>query len=79
MYKEEYKRWLEADLVDCDLNKELQDIADDDEAISREVEKDGMPFKRKGIFNFMISYICPIFLTIILISSIASVFGFISI
>ena len=33
MYKEEYKRWLEADLVDCDLNKELQDIADDDEAI----------------------------------------------
>ena len=49
------------------------------EAIGREVEKDGMPFKRKMIFNFMISYICPIFLTIILISSIASVFGFISI
>ncbi len=33
MYQEEYKRWLEADLIDCDLNKELQDIADDDEAI----------------------------------------------
>ena len=49
------------------------------EAISREVEKDGMPFKRKVIFNFMISYVCPIFLTIILISSIAGVFGFISI
>ena len=49
------------------------------ESISREVEKNGQPFKRKGIFKFMISYICPIFLTIILISSIASVFGFISI
>ena len=49
------------------------------EAISLEVEKNGQPFKRKGIFKFMISYICPIFLTIILISSIASVFGFISI
>ena len=49
------------------------------EAIGREVEKDGMPFKRKMIFNFMISYICPIFLTSILISSIASALGFISI
>ena len=49
------------------------------EAISVEVEKDGMPFKRKKIFNFMISNICPLFLTVILISSLASVFGFISI
>ncbi|MDO4622310.1 MAG: phospho-sugar mutase [Eubacteriales bacterium] len=33
MYQEEYKRWLEADLIDCDLNKELQDIQNDDDAI----------------------------------------------
>ena len=33
MYIDEYKRWLEADLVDFDLKKELQDIQDDDEAI----------------------------------------------
>ena len=33
MYKEEYQRWLTADLEDFDLKKELQDIQDDDEAI----------------------------------------------
>ena len=33
MYLDDYKRWLEADLIDCDLNKELQDIKDDDDAI----------------------------------------------
>lgn len=33
MYTDDYKRWLEAELVDFDLKKELQDIADDDEAI----------------------------------------------
>ena len=33
MYRDEYKRWLEADLIDCDLRKELLNIADDDEAI----------------------------------------------
>ncbi len=33
MYQDEYKRWLEADLIDFDLKKELQDIAEDDEAI----------------------------------------------
>ena len=33
MYQEEYKRWLEADLIDFDLKKELQDIEGDDEAI----------------------------------------------
>lgn len=32
-YKEEYKRWLEHDLIDVDLKTELQNIADDDEAI----------------------------------------------
>jgi len=33
MYQDEYKRWLEADLLDCDLHTELQDIEGDDDAI----------------------------------------------
>ncbi|MCR4653942.1 MAG: phospho-sugar mutase [Eubacterium sp.] len=33
MYQDEYRRWLAADLIDFDLNKELQDIQEDDEAI----------------------------------------------
>ena len=32
MYQDEYKRWLEADLIDCDLKTELQNIAGDDDA-----------------------------------------------
>lgn len=32
-YREEYNRWLQADLVDFDLKHELHQIADDDEAI----------------------------------------------
>jgi len=32
-YLDAYKKWMEADLLDVDLSKELQDIADDDEAI----------------------------------------------
>lgn len=48
------------------------------ERIAKEVEKDGAPFKRKKVFNFMIRYLCPIFVVIILISSVANVFGLIS-
>lgn len=33
MYKDEYKRWLEADLIDFDLKSELLSIAEDDAAI----------------------------------------------
>ena len=33
MYLDDYKRWLEADLIDCDLKTELQNIAGDDDAI----------------------------------------------
>ena len=33
MYQDDYKRWLEADLIDVDLKTELQGIADDDDAI----------------------------------------------
>ena len=35
-------------------------------------------FRRKKIFNFMIQYLCPIFAAIILISSVANAFGWIS-
>ena len=33
MYKEEYTRWVNEDLLDFDLGKELRDIADDEDAI----------------------------------------------
>ena len=33
MYLDEYKRWLEADLIDCDLRPELLSIADNDDEI----------------------------------------------
>ena len=33
MYLDDYKRWLEADLIDCDLGAELRSIEGDDEAI----------------------------------------------
>ena len=33
MYQDEYKRWLETDLLDIDLNTELRNIEGDDEAI----------------------------------------------
>ena len=32
MYLDDYKRWLEADLIDCDLGAELRAIEGDDEA-----------------------------------------------
>ena len=33
MYQEEYKRWLQADLQDADLNPELSKIEGNDEEI----------------------------------------------
>ncbi|MDY6287790.1 MAG: phospho-sugar mutase [Bilifractor sp.] len=33
MYQDDYKRWLNADLIDFDLKKELRDIEGDDDAI----------------------------------------------
>ncbi len=33
MYNEEYRKWLQADLIDFDLKKELQDIKGDEDAI----------------------------------------------
>ena len=48
------------------------------ERLEQEVEVDGHPFRRKKIFRVMIRYIAPIFVLIILLSSIANAFGLIS-
>lgn len=48
------------------------------EKIEEEVNANGAPFKRKKIFAFMIRFLCPVFAAIILISSIANAFGWIS-
>ena len=47
-------------------------------AIEEEVLLGESKFRRKAIFNFMIKYLCPIFAVIILISSVANAFGWIS-
>ena len=46
--------------------------------IEEEVLRGEGTFKRKRIFNFMIRYLCPIFAIIILLSSVANAFGWIS-
>ena len=46
--------------------------------IEEEVLQEGGTFRRKRIFNFMIQYLCPIFAAIILFSSVANAFGWIS-
>ena len=46
--------------------------------IEEEIKKDGQAFRRKKIFCFMIKYLCPIFAAIILLSSVANAFGWIS-
>ena len=43
-----------------------------------EVLYDGHGFHRRAVFEFMIQYVCPVFVMIILASSIANVFGIIS-
>lgn len=48
------------------------------EKIEEEVTLNGQPFRRKKIFLFMIRYLCPLFAGIILISSVANAFGWIS-
>jgi len=48
------------------------------EKIAEEVEKNGAPFKRKKVFRFMIRYLCPVFVAVILLSSLANVLGWIS-
>lgn len=48
------------------------------EKIEEEITLENGKFKRKHIFNFMIKYLCPIFAAIILVSSVANAFGWIS-
>ena len=48
------------------------------EKLEAEVEQDEHPFKRKAIFSFMIKFLCPLFVVIILVSAILNVFGIIS-
>lgn len=46
--------------------------------IEAEVTYNGMPFRRKKIFRFMIRWLCPLFAGIILISSVANALGWIT-
>ena len=46
--------------------------------IAGEVTLNGAPFRRRKVFNAMIRFLCPFFAAIILISSIANAFGWIS-
>ena len=48
------------------------------ERLEQEVEMDGHPFRRKKVFRVMIRYIAPVFVIIILLSSVANAFGLIS-
>ena len=48
------------------------------EKLEAEVEQEDHPFKRKGVFSFMIKFLCPLFVVIILVSAILNVFGIIS-
>jgi NSS family neurotransmitter:Na+ symporter len=48
------------------------------EMLTMEVEQDGHPFQRKHIFSFMIRFLCPLFVLIILVSAILNVLGIIS-
>ena len=63
-----------AAIATCLLISRVAGIA----AIEEEVLKGENRFRRKKIFCFMIQYLCPIFAAIILISSIANAFGWIS-
>lgn len=56
----------------------LSSIAIGTDRIEREILKGEERFRRKGLFSFMIRYVCPVFAIIILISSIANAFGWIS-
>ena len=45
--------------------------------VEEEVMLGGKPFLLRGVFRFMIRFVCPVFILIILFSSLASVFGLI--
>lgn len=64
-----------AAITTCLLVSRVIDI----QKIEAEVTAENGTFHRKKIFYFMIKYLCPIFAAIILISSVANAFGWISI
>ena len=49
------------------------------ERIEQEVTREGKPFRRQKVFNFMVRYLCPIFAVIILVSSVANALGWIAV
>lgn len=46
--------------------------------VEEEVECEGQPFKQKKVFAFMVRILCPIFVVVILITSILSMLGVVS-
>jgi NSS family neurotransmitter:Na+ symporter len=46
--------------------------------LTEEVEQDGHPFQRKHVFSFMIKFLCPLFVLVILVSAVLNVLGVIS-
>jgi NSS family neurotransmitter:Na+ symporter len=48
------------------------------EKLEAEVEQENHPFKRKAVFSFMIKFLCPLFVVVILVSAILNMFGIIS-
>ena len=46
--------------------------------VEEEVLLEGQPFRRRAVFRIMIRFVCPVFVVIILLSSIASAFGWIN-
>lgn len=55
-----------AALATCILVTKYMGIAN----LEKEVEQDGHPFRRKAIFSFMIKFLCPLFVIIILVSAV---------
>ena len=46
--------------------------------IDEEIEKSGHSFRLKGVFHFMIRTLCPVFVLIIFVFSIAGILGLVS-
>ncbi len=47
------------------------------EKVAEEVMAEGRPFRMRRVFDFSIRFLCPVFVLIILLSSVASVLGLI--
>ena len=47
--------------------------------VEEEVQLEGHSFKLKKIFNFMVRYLCPVFVIVILITAILNVLGIVQV